>query len=153
MKKILIEKIKDFIICELYYIKYDEIYQNEKIEKNKHSYNIGVASVEPKFTHNDIVEYIFPLISKKINHITKENIKCSIDLLIGDRFLKTGYPNADYVSFANKGLQHHLNERSFEDDYNNNRKTNFAIKLSIIAILISIAPAALELYKLIINLL
>jgi len=86
-------------------------------------------------------------------NITKTIIEKSLWELIGDRYLKRGNPNKNKIFFCDKGKKHHLNEKSFEIDYINNHKTNFAIKLSIIAILISIAPAVLELYKLIITLL
>ena len=142
----IIEKLKDYIIMQMYFNNFDTITQCS--DYSNCSFYYSNTNVDKGWNFDEFVDYIGTGKTSKVAlyysaeyaeyNITKEHIEKSLFELIGDRFLKKGNPDNDTLYFCDKGKQHHLTERSFEYDYINKNKVDKNIYLATVAIWIAI---------------
>lgn len=130
--------IKDFIIMQRYYNDFEKKVTIKKLNKKNETvkmyWDVDKDNIGNDF--DDTVKFIMDSLDfykkeySKLN-ITEDLIKKSLYELIADRYLIRNKPDENLLLLANKGLNHHLNGRSFEFNYIINNRNKFAVYIAI----------------------
>ena len=126
---------------QMYYNNYDRIisYSETNLINNTFYADYRKSEEGNGWNFDDIVNLNMNDYGKsyKKYNITSKQVEKALYELIADRFLMRSNPNKNRILFADKGLAHHVNEKSFEFDYRLNRKQSFAVVISILSFIAS----------------
>ena len=144
-KKLIISIIKDYIIMQMYHNNFDRIILYTETDVMNNIFHSDYRkSVESNGWHfDDIINFTvndgFSFYNESYGkyNITSKQVEKALYELIADRFLMRSNPNKNRILFADKGLAHHVNEKSFEFDCRLNRKQSFAVVIAILSFIAS----------------
>jgi hypothetical protein len=149
-RNLLIEKIKDFILMQIYYYAYDsENYSLKHINNPFVNFYSDILNKGFEFNYineNLLNETIFKTYSKEFNFFifTKNHFNTAMNHLIADRYLMrdiyindNGELSDKKILITNKGKKHHLDGLSFERNYKQRKLQKFALYIAISSFIIA----------------